>query len=290
MISAEYAVLDGARTWAIPTKYGQTLLANPSPGSGLKWRSFDVDGKLWFEGLWDNDGSLVDHNNAEVAETLHRILSFCKSQDAHPFEGWNVTVEMDFPNGWGLGSSSSLVAVIAKWLDVDPFAIFDECLSGSGYDVAVAYSNRGTLYKLTDYGREILHTDYIPPFAEHLYFAYSGNKQNSASEVKKFSELDEKTRLDIVPEINTLTKTLHTTPDLGAFQDAVRRHETIIGTVLERPTMNQNWPNLVGAAKHLGAWGGDFFLLATESEDDLAYLRNHGITTILPWNEMLLDY
>lgn len=290
MISAEYAVLDGARTWAIPTKYGQSLQANPSPGSGLKWRSYDVNGKVWFEGLWDNDGSLIDHTNAEVAETLHRILTYCDSKDKHPFEGWNVTTEMDFPNGWGLGSSSSLVAVIAKWLDVDPFAIFDECLSGSGYDVAVAHANRGTLYKLKEGGREILHTDYVPPFAEHLYFAYSGNKQNSASEVVKYSQIDQLKRLEIVPEINTLTKTLHTTPELNAFQSAVRRHDEIIGMILERPTMNQNWPDLKGAAKHLGAWGGDFFLLATDSEDDLAYLKKHGIETIIPWKEMLLDY
>ena len=49
LLSAEYAVLDGANALALPTKYGQTLKVKPIDTSEIRWKSFDHKGKLWFE-------------------------------------------------------------------------------------------------------------------------------------------------------------------------------------------------------------------------------------------------
>lgn len=45
---------------------------------------------------------------------------------------------VQFPENFGLGSSSTLMNNIANWGNVDAFALNDIALGGSGYDIAVA--------------------------------------------------------------------------------------------------------------------------------------------------------
>ena len=52
LLSGEYAVLDGARALAIPTKYGQSMRVIANTLSELVWRSFDEKNKIWFEGQY----------------------------------------------------------------------------------------------------------------------------------------------------------------------------------------------------------------------------------------------
>lgn len=290
MISAEYVVLDGALSWAVPTVFGQTLHAVPSPGNGIKWTSFNSKNQAWFNGLWNNDGFLVGQDNPDVAETLHRLLARCEELGAHPFEGWNVRTEMDFPNEWGLGSSSSLVALLAKWLNLSPFDIFKDTLTGSGYDLAVAFENSGVLYRLLDGQPKYEVLNHRPNFASQLYFAYSGQKQISSSEVKSYVQISSSKRAQLVRPISDITELMISpTTTYQQFCDAMIEHEEIIGTVLERPTLANKWQNLTGTVKHLGAWGGDFFLLATSDEEDLKRLQHSGVDTIFTWDQLIAN-
>ena len=49
LITAEYVVLDGAKAFALPTKFGQYLHVDPGENSEIKWTSYDKDGSIWFE-------------------------------------------------------------------------------------------------------------------------------------------------------------------------------------------------------------------------------------------------
>ena len=40
LITGEYAVLDGAKAWAIPTKYGQSLTVIESETKTISWKKF----------------------------------------------------------------------------------------------------------------------------------------------------------------------------------------------------------------------------------------------------------
>lgn len=290
MLTGEYLVLDGARTWAVPTRYGQSLAALPSQDAGLQWKSADHQDEIWFEANWDSNGELKHATDEQVAKTLHSLLHYAKEMGEDPFNGWMASIKTEFPSNWGLGSSSSLLAAIAHWRNVDPHKMFDACLTGSGYDVAVAYSNRGTVYQKKGSEREILHTDHEPPFSDHIFFVYSGQKQNSAKEVKSYAKIDLNKRRDAISSIDQITRTFLTTSDLKVFQQAVRDHDKIIGSILERETKNDELRDIEGSMKHLGAWGGDFFMLATDSEKDLDRIRDHGFDTVLNWEEVILDY
>jgi len=48
LLSGEYAILDGAKGLAVPTKFGQSLLVKSTEDSTLTWTSIDTDGETWF--------------------------------------------------------------------------------------------------------------------------------------------------------------------------------------------------------------------------------------------------
>ncbi len=290
MLTGEYLVLDGARSWAVPTRYGQELALLPTAEGGLYWKSVGHNDQLWFEAQWDSNGELIKCTDTDAAETLERLLRYGALHGNDPFKGWKASIKTEFPKDWGLGSSSSLLAAVAKWCKVDKFDMFEACFTGSGYDVAVAASQRGTIYKLDPLGREILYTDFTPPFADQLFFVYSGKKQNSEKEVKSYGSINQDIRAAAVPKINELTRTFLEATSLEAFQKAMLQHEEILGSILGRPTKNQELKSIKGALKNLGAWGGDFFILATDEASDLDQLRNMGYDTILNWEEIILDY
>jgi len=48
LLTGEYAVLDGAKALALPTKYGQKMTVKNSRGSDLVWICYDEQGEKWF--------------------------------------------------------------------------------------------------------------------------------------------------------------------------------------------------------------------------------------------------
>ena len=55
LLTAEYAILDGATALALPTKFGQSLDIKPSETTDLSWTSYDADGKIWFSATFNFD-------------------------------------------------------------------------------------------------------------------------------------------------------------------------------------------------------------------------------------------
>ena len=50
LITGEYVVLDGAKSLALPTKFGQNLSVEKVDSNQLiHWVSYDHDGSIWFE-------------------------------------------------------------------------------------------------------------------------------------------------------------------------------------------------------------------------------------------------
>ena len=58
LISAEYAVLDGALALALPTKFGQSLKVEPTHKNTIHWKSISNEGVVWFEAEFTIDVDL----------------------------------------------------------------------------------------------------------------------------------------------------------------------------------------------------------------------------------------
>jgi len=53
LLTGEYLVLDGAKSLALPTKFGQELIITRINEPQLIWGSFANTGECWFEASFD---------------------------------------------------------------------------------------------------------------------------------------------------------------------------------------------------------------------------------------------
>jgi len=292
LITGEYLVLDGAKAFALPTKFGQNLIVEKNDNREIKWRSYDADGSIWFEDTipFSEIVSNVPFEKESVKNTLITILrEACQlNQEAIlNSEGYIVSSRLTFPKKWGLGTSSTLINNIAQWFNIDAFTLLKNSFGGSGYDIACAQNDSPILYHL-EQGKPIVEkTNFHPAFTGNLYFVYLNQKQNSKNAIAAYKE--KRSDLEAAKDIiNQLTETVLNAKDEKTFSQALEKHEKELSLILETKTVKESlFPDFNGTVKSLGAWGGDF-VLAVSKENPSSYFKDKGFETIIPYHEMIL--
>ena len=88
--------------------------------------------------------------------------------------------------------------------------------------------------------------------------------------------------------ISSISKELTQPNSFERFCYLLEKHENIVSAILDLPTAKQRlFPDFNGVIKSLGAWGGDFILVASK-ENPSAYFKEKGYTTVLTYKEMIL--
>ncbi len=290
LISGEYAILDGAQGWAIPTKYGQYLRILPQQTGLLSWASIDETGAIWFEATYRLTSlNLLTSSDNTIAEALQKVLrealrlnpSFLKNVD-----GVQAKAELSFPRDWGLGSSSTLINNIANWSGVDPYNLLKTTFGGSGYDIACAQHPKPILFQLVNGTPNVKKLPREIPFKDSLYFVYLNQKQNSRDAIAAYRNrtIDAK----FTDQITQITKRMVTSQSIDDFQWLMQWHEQVLSDVLGIETIQSKlFPDYSGAVKSLGAWGGDF-VLATGDATKMVYFKEKGYNVIIPFSQMIL--
>jgi len=291
LMTGEYAVLDGAKAWAIPTKYGQSLTVLETESKKIEWTSLDEKDKVWFEAIYDLESMTeVSSSNSEISTTLLEIL--IEAQKMNPYflmdgMGYSVHTKLTFPRDWGLGSSSTLINNIAQWANVNPYQLLKNTFGGSGYDIACAQHNKPILFEINKGLPIALELNYSRALIKSLYFIYLNKKQNSRDAIKKYKS-EEIDRKELSKTISQITSRMITTTSLDDFESLMTWHENVISDALKTPTIKTKlFSDYPRAIKSLGAWGGDF-ILATGDENSVAYFKQKGYSTIIPYSEMTL--
>lgn len=295
LLSGEYLVLDGAQGLALPLKVGQSLSVQYSPSFDpvLHWKSFDVNGKLWLEARFEFwRFNILDPNPSDEVIELQKILRQARKQNSHFLrDEVDVSVEtrLGFPIEWGLGSSSTLIYNIAQWAYVSPFELQFKTNGGSGYDIACAQSEGPILYSKNSSGPNWSPTLFSPQFKDQLYFIYLGKKQNSKRAIRQYVEKRDSVSSDQVNRVSEITQKMLATQELSEFEKLIHEHEMIIGQVIERtPIKEEYFSDYWGEIKSLGAWGGDFALVTSErsEEETRAYFLEKGFDVFLPYEQL----
>lgn len=294
MISGEYLVLKGARSLAVPLRFGQKLTVTENEGtSSIIWESM-INNDLWFTTtLLLPDFQIVNTNRPDLSETLRRILVAAKALNPH-FLGtkceYHVTSVMDFDPQWGIGSSSSLISNIAYWADCDPFKLNHQIFNGSGYDIACARSMDPIVYELKDDQPQYRKANFHPSFHKQLYFVYLNQKQNSKESIRRLNLSNIAAKH--IKDISNLTVGIEQATNLATFQSKINEHEAIIaGITHQKPVKTVLFNDFSGSVKSLGAWGGDFVLASSsESDDDIfKYFKNKNLNTIFRYDEIVFS-
>ncbi|MFT5846463.1 MAG: mevalonate kinase [Psychroserpens sp.] len=294
LITGEYVVLDGAIALAVPSVFGQSLEIKKGKNGILKWTSVDEQANTWFEiefSILDNEiiYSLDDRN--DISQRLLQILNAAKqlnSEFLYENQGYEVTTILEFPKNWGLGTSSTLISNVARWAKVDPYALLELTFGGSGYDIACANAKKGLTYQLNTSNDNVQSSiNFNPMFKDNLFFVYLNQKQNSRDGIKQYRENTSDVS-SVIDKVNTITQSMIKSQSLVAFQQLMNTHEQLISEIIkETPIKRRLFNDFNGSIKSLGAWGGDFVLVASQ-DNPTAYFKAKGYTTILSYSEMVL--
>lgn len=294
LITSEYFVLDGALALALPTKFGQHLKVKQLQADTdlLYWVALDSKHKPWLKAVFGKKNFEILAGESEAAQRLSNCLIQARRLNpAFLNDGFDVAVEtqLEFPNDWGLGSSSTFIYALAAWADVDAYTLLQATLGGSGYDVACAGSETAILYVLKNNSPEVQSVEWCPSFKDHLYFAHLGKKKLSSDGIRYYREkLNDKSAA--VRRLTEITQSILASDTLSDFSSLVEEHEQLISKELQMERVYDiMFSDFEGSCKSLGAWGGDFVLLTHEgSEETLkGYLSSKNIHTVLSWNEMM---
>jgi mevalonate kinase len=292
LITGEYLVLDGAKALALPTKFGQNLIVENGANQEIKWKSYDADESVWFEGTipFSAITTATAFENESITNTLITILSEAFLLNPNLIlnsEGYSITTHLTFPKKWGLGTSSTLINNIAQWFEIDAFLLLKNSFGGSGYDIACAQNDCPIVYHL-EQGKPIVEkVNFNPTFTENLYFVYLNQKQSSKNAIAAYNE--KKDNLEPKKKtINQITEIVLKANNISAFAEALENHETELSSILEIKTVKESvFPDLDGTIKSLGAWGGDFVLVVSKG-NPISYFISKGYETVIPYHEMIL--
>ena len=261
-------------------------------GTDLVWQSYDHEGKVWFESeISIYDFSAVKTTDQEVSDKLKKYLKNAVRLNCEFLDKWNaykIETFLEFPRDWGLGSSSTLIHLIAEWAEIMPLELYLKCENGSGYDVACAGA-KGPI-EFINSPEEVSYTpvDFKPSFADQLFFVHLGQKQSSDDGIQAYLKAV-KDKKNLVKTITDITENVQEVKDLNSFKKLMEEHESVIAKHTGfTPVKAERFSNYDGTIKSLGAWGGDFVLATGDKDYVQQYFTGKGLTTIIPYKEMVL--
>ena len=289
LLTAEYAVLGGAKALALPTKLGQSLEVIKTSTGKLEWKSIDVNGKVWYENSFDKTTFSAHQQNDAIGQRLQQLFQTINTENTRLFSDINGLMfvsTLEFERNWGLGSSSTLVSLLAQWSKVNPYVLLQNVFGGSGYDIACATAEGALLYERTNrIHPNVTPVDFNPSFKDQLFFIHLNKKQDSQQAVAAFDS--SVLTPDKIETVNELTRAFLADSTLDHFQEQVVKHEKFIGAMINTiPIQKRVFDDYPGTIKSLGAWGGDFSL-ACGAADTTAYFATKGYKTCLPYEALI---
>ena len=299
LLTGEYLVLKGALALAVPLKLGQTLSVETVCTPSLQWDAYKPDGPWFSVTLNQKNIEIIDYNDQPKAEKLVQIMKAVRELNPDAFNnGLHFETHLDFDPNWGLGSSSTLIANLARWADVNPYELLKLTFGGSGYDIACATAEGPIYYQVKTEVPEPVEgptptvepIDCNPPFADHLFFIYQGQKQSSSKEIKAF--LAKANPVDLQKDIEAVSEISRAVPKcetLDEFAMLMQCHERIIARCIGQEPVQKRFPDFEGVLKSLGAWGGDFILATTEWNDNQVrdYFKKHDLEVVFGYNNLV---
>lgn len=291
MLLGEFFVLRGASCISAPSKYGQSLKVQSNDQMDtLKWRA-EIENRLWFSAEFDlKEFEVISASNRFLAESFARLARVIRELNSRFLEfGADVVTNLNFPQSWGLGSSSTIIKLLADWANVNPFDIHFATSNGSGYDVASAIANRPIVYQCVNENPKFYEIELPEVVKQCCYFIYLGKKQNSQKSVKLF--LQRGTQELPVDRMNVLASEFVGSTSVDHVCAIMREHDEILSPILDLKRVKEiAFSDFEGEVKSLGAWGGDFVMACTDKDVEYvrSYFKGKGLDTVLTYKELLL--
>lgn len=287
LLTSEYAITQGAKGLAVPTTKGQSLrIGSENSDDAIIWESLAHDGTTWFSArLMPGTLEVIESTDADIAARLVENLQIVLKNTDLLEQPKRFTTQLEFPNEWGLGSSSSFTSLLAQCAGVNALEQFRTVHGGSGYDLACATADGPIVYQLQDEEGIVRPATIDFDFTDDLGFVYLGNKQLTSESLnlvqrKPFS-------LAQIETFNDFTDAFLNATHVDDLERVIEEHESILSEHLGLPKVKEkHFSSYPGAAKSLGGWGGDFTMV-TRFASSRKWLTDNGYKIIFPFKSLV---
>jgi len=305
LLTGEYFVTDGAVALALPTQLGQSLevaTAADNDVATLQWKSLDQEGNCWFEATFSLPAiELQDcaggEDKDDVAENLQELLKEAQAQNPEFLNTKDALVAqttLDFDRAWGLGTSATLVKMVAEWAQIDAFQLLKNTFGGSGYDIVTTTAEGPMLFQKFNGNNRWDKSNFNPTFKDNLYFVYLNQKQDSKEALVHYIVTPEDERTQSLPRITQITYDIAKyTDNIHDFNTLLEEHESLVQEVIKQPRAKELYfEDYWGEIKSLGGWGGDFVLATSDKseEETKAYFQEKGFDTVFKYTDLIKEY
>lgn len=292
LLTSEYMILDGALALAIPTQLGQKLILEEieDAQSLITWESF-CQNQIWIKTKINyQPWEILESNLTDSALFIMNIMKEIQKLSSDKFKkntSYLIKSNLEFPQNFGLGSSSTLLTNLSKWAKINPFELNENILGGSGYDVAIAQNSSAILYQIKDKIRHIEKINFSPKFRNELLFIHLNKKQNSREGIKLYRSKNKSQQL--IQEFSEITKSIVQCNDINSFSELINLHEKKLSQFLGLKTAKEIYfPDCPVFIKSLGAWGGDF-IMSRKFNGYQKYFKEKGFESIFTWQDLILE-
>lgn len=297
MLCGEYFATIGLPCISFPTHLTQALTVSESFSAygEIYWKARDLNHKTWLDFKFNFDDFCFYGNAQENADAKHTLISmFALIKEKcpalfHTPKAYHFETQAAFNRNWGLGTSSTLVSLLAQWSGIDPFYLQEKIFGGSGFDVATALSDRPVLFDSATRTSSVF--TWNKSWSEDWWIVFTGKKQNSRNSLSGVKRLLEDLKTDNVKtmEIAKMLNQIITASDSQHFIHQINRLQNLTSNLLGLATAAQDFgieTGETGICKYLGAWGGDMILVNNEILNTHPFL--HTQMEKLPWNELCI--
>ena len=291
LLSAEYAILHGAKGIALPLNKGQRLHffkeKKKNSKAVIKWTAFDQNNYPWFEAIFNkSDKAIIKCTYKGAAEILKKLFQLVPKKFFNEDCDYRFETYLEFDKSWGWGTSSTMVSLLAQCTGSDPYQLYQSTFKGSGFDLACAVADGPILYQLNTQNQpKVKEIAFNPSFKDNIFFVYLGKKQSSLKSIRAQKQPDKA----LIEEVTTITLGLQEAQNnQKEFCDLIEEHERLLSDYLGIPTVKEEYfPEINTSIKSLGAWGGDFVMMIGDRED-LQAIRSKGYETTFGWKDIVL--
>lgn len=290
LLTSEYVVLDGALSLAVPTQLGQELHAEEAEDgiSLILWEAYIQD-EIWLKVVIDyKKWRVLEATDSEKGKFLLQVFKEIKSRSKVKLQGsatYHLMTNLQFPENFGLGSSSTFINNLADWSQTDAFELNEATFGGSGYDIAVALEKKPILFQNLPEGKVSKATKFKPAFANELMFVHLNRKQNSREGIQHYRS--KKITKTFVNKFSTITRKVLRAKSLEEFSVLMEQHEEILSKFIDLPKVKDSFPDYPFFVKSLGAWGGDF-VLTVKNEESENYFKQRNYENVYSWGDLIL--
>ena len=187
-----------------------------------------------------------------IALNLLKMLQQLPMKTWTPGKSVRIETHLQFPQEWGLGSSSTLCALLARWSLGDAQKIQQAVWGGSGYDVAVAEVGKPLVYWISGDEPNWAEWRLMPELSANWWILMPGNKQNSRESLRSVKErlLELQQEPFIMHQLKQIIDRIKLAEDVPTMEAGLEMYQAILGTILEldTPYQKMGWQPVRGCS------------------------------------------